>query len=83
MGDTKGLDKELAISFYFRELGKRIKKAKFVFVTSYHALKGTGEQLITNLKTFAQAYKNVEFLEGKISMCVTQVDADLKNEPEM
>ena len=33
--------------------------------------------------TFAQGYQNVSFLEGKIAMCVTQVDPDFRDDPDM
>jgi hypothetical protein len=50
-------------------------KVKFVFVTSFGSvdLQG-GRILIDNLANFANSFKDVSFLEGSISMCVTQVD---------
>ena len=81
--DSQGLFKELENSFYFHELKSKLHKAMFIFVTSYHSIEGTGELLIQNLMTFAQGYQNVSFLEGKISMCVTQVDPDLRDDPDM
>ena len=69
--DSQGFYKELVNAFYSHELNSRLNFAMFIYVTSHHAIQGTGEMLIQNLITFAQGYDDVSFLEGKISMCVT------------
>ena len=52
-----------------------VAKAKFIFVTSFGSIEiQGGRPLIDNLTNFANSFKDVSFLDGSISMCVTQVD---------
>jgi hypothetical protein len=73
--DTEGIDQELLNAYYISSLLENVQKAKFVFVTSLGSINiQGGRPLIDNLTNFADSFKDISFLEGKISICVTQVD---------
>jgi hypothetical protein len=65
-GDAKGLYEELLHASCLEGLIKKVKKAKFVFVTSLDSIcSSRGKPFIDNLTIFADTFDDITFLEGR------------------